>query len=155
MESKCQTPTDGWRILTPRKHSSVCCSLCCCFAAAYPVNLCHTSSRAMHAVVADQNTLTSSVLSECETRQQFNKLLTDLFDYPRYSCPKRHGKRYNLKLLLPSCRCCLLRETKLVGCDDTCMAQCNSGLIHAVAGHKAETTIDLGLFWDLLDVNCL
>ncbi|KAL3130653.1 hypothetical protein ABBQ38_008044 [Trebouxia sp. C0009 RCD-2024] len=45
--------------------------------------------------VADQNALTSSVLDECETRQQFNQLLTELFDYPRYSCPRRHGKRYH------------------------------------------------------------
>ena len=45
------------------------------------------------AVVAAQNALTASVLDECETRQQFNELLTELYDYPRYSCPRRHGKR--------------------------------------------------------------
>lgn len=45
--------------------------------------------------VADQNALTSSVLSQCETRSQFNELLTELFDYPRYSCPQRHGERYH------------------------------------------------------------
>lgn len=69
----------------------------------------------MHAVVADQNSLTSSVLNECETRQQFNKLLTELFDYPSYSCPKRHGKRCRLKLLLPTFKGLLLILTAPVG----------------------------------------
>lgn len=53
------------------------------------------------AVVADQNALTASVLDQCETRQQFNKLLTELYDYPRYSCPRRHGRRCSLRPFLP------------------------------------------------------
>lgn len=52
-------------------------------------------SRETQQFVAAQNELTSSVLSQCETRQQFNDLLTELFDYPRYSCPRRHGNRYH------------------------------------------------------------
>ena len=61
---------------------------------------CHlhnVSSDCGAAVVSDQNKLTSSVLSQCETRTQFNELLTELFDYPRYSCPRRHGKRSAMK----------------------------------------------------------
>lgn len=52
------------------------------------------SSTSVFADVTAQNELTNNVLSQCETRQQFNDLLTELFDYPRYSCPRRHGKRY-------------------------------------------------------------
>lgn len=61
-----------------------------CFECCQPLIL------GLHAVVADQNALTASVLDECETRQQFNELLTELYDYPRYSCPRRHGKRCTL-----------------------------------------------------------
>ena len=45
------------------------------------------------AVVEAQNKLTEQVLEQCQTRAQFKKLLTSIFDYPRYSCPFKRGDR--------------------------------------------------------------
>ena len=45
------------------------------------------------AVVDAQNNLTEQVLEQCQTRAQFKKLLTSIFDYPRYSCPFKRGDR--------------------------------------------------------------
>ena len=75
------------------KDDDICCYLYC--QCSQPLTF------GVPAVVTDQNALTASVLDECETRQQFNKLLTELYDYPRYSCPRRHGKRCILRPFLP------------------------------------------------------
>ena len=44
-------------------------------------------------VVEAQNNLTRDVLAECATRDQFKDLLTQLYNYPRYSTPFRRGSR--------------------------------------------------------------
>ena len=33
-------------------------------------------------------------IHECEQREKISKELTDLWDYPKYGCPHREGKRY-------------------------------------------------------------
>ena len=37
--------------------------------------------------------LTASVLAQCKTRDKFKKLMTELYDYPRFSCPSKQGER--------------------------------------------------------------
>ncbi|KAJ9512543.1 hypothetical protein QJQ45_018956, partial [Haematococcus lacustris] len=46
------------------------------------------------AFVAAQNQLTSEVLAQCDTRQAFKDLFTQLYDYPKYGTPFRRGSRY-------------------------------------------------------------
>ncbi|PNW76248.1 hypothetical protein CHLRE_12g542100v5 [Chlamydomonas reinhardtii] len=41
-----------------------------------------------------QNALTASVLEQCDTREQFRQLFTDVFDYPKYGAPFKAGGRY-------------------------------------------------------------
>ena len=90
-----QTHTAGLRTLTARKPSNVCNTSCAYYALPSALLLSSfLSPRSVFADVTAQNELTTNVLSQCETRQQFNDLLTELFDYPRYSCPRRHGNRY-------------------------------------------------------------
>ena len=43
------------------------------------------------AVVAAQNALTDSVLEECDTREQFKALMTEMYDFPKISCPFQRG----------------------------------------------------------------
>ncbi len=45
------------------------------------------------AVVDAQNALTTSVLKDCNTRDQFADLMTALYDYPKHSAPFRQGSR--------------------------------------------------------------
>lgn len=40
----------------------------------------------VRAVVDAQNTLTESVLAQCETRDRFKALMTQMYDYPRFGC---------------------------------------------------------------------
>lgn len=49
------------------------------------------------AFVEEQNTLTMPYLEQCAIRAQFHQRLTDLYDYPKYSCPYKRGERYYLK----------------------------------------------------------
>ena len=44
------------------------------------------------AVVAAQNALTDSVLEECDTREQFKALMTDMYDFPKVTCPFQRGE---------------------------------------------------------------
>ncbi|CAN9504226.1 unnamed protein product [Ophioblennius macclurei] len=46
------------------------------------------------AFVEEQNKLTMPYLEQCAVRPQFQQRLTDLYDYPKYSCPFKRGKRY-------------------------------------------------------------
>eukprot|EP00878_Enallax_costatus_P029867 GHUV01032432.1.p1 GENE.GHUV01032432.1~~GHUV01032432.1.p1 ORF type:complete len:735 (+),score=227.44 GHUV01032432.1:207-2411(+) len=46
------------------------------------------------AVVDTQNRLTQKVLQQCETREQFKELFTQLYDYPKYGTPFKRGDRY-------------------------------------------------------------
>ncbi|KAI5623065.1 prolyl endopeptidase [Silurus asotus] len=46
------------------------------------------------AFVEEQNKLTMPFLDKCEVREQFHKRLTELYNYPKYSCPYKRGKRY-------------------------------------------------------------
>uniref|UniRef100_A0A6Q2WYQ4 Prolyl endopeptidase n=1 Tax=Esox lucius TaxID=8010 RepID=A0A6Q2WYQ4_ESOLU len=46
------------------------------------------------AFVEEQNKLSMPFLEKCEVRPQFHQRLTDLYDYPKYSCPYKRGKRY-------------------------------------------------------------
>ncbi|XP_062874604.1 prolyl endopeptidase-like [Trichomycterus rosablanca] len=46
------------------------------------------------AFVEEQNKLTMPYLEQCEVRAQFQQRLTELYNYPKYSCPYKRGKRY-------------------------------------------------------------
>ncbi|XP_043276386.1 prolyl endopeptidase isoform X2 [Venturia canescens] len=46
------------------------------------------------AFVDAQNALTIPFLSVCPVRKQINDRLTELWDFPKYSCPAKHGDKY-------------------------------------------------------------
>lgn len=46
------------------------------------------------AFVDAQNKVTQSVLAQCHSQDKFKALMQQLYDYPRYSTPSRHGERY-------------------------------------------------------------
>ncbi|XP_067268221.1 prolyl endopeptidase-like [Chanodichthys erythropterus] len=44
--------------------------------------------------VEEQNKLTMPFLEECAVKERFHQRLTELYNYPKYSCPYKRGKRY-------------------------------------------------------------
>ncbi|XP_035990986.1 prolyl endopeptidase-like [Fundulus heteroclitus] len=46
------------------------------------------------AFVEQQNQLTMPYLENCGVRARFQQRLTELYDYPKYSCPYKRGSRY-------------------------------------------------------------
>ncbi|XP_030578843.1 prolyl endopeptidase [Archocentrus centrarchus] len=46
------------------------------------------------AFVEEQNKLTMPYLEKCAVRAQFHQRLTEVYNYPKYSCPYKRGKRY-------------------------------------------------------------
>jgi prolyl oligopeptidase len=50
-------------------------------------------SKETEAFVEKQNVLTASVLAQCKTRDKFKELMTELYDYPRFSGPSKQGER--------------------------------------------------------------
>ncbi|XP_028820544.1 prolyl endopeptidase isoform X1 [Denticeps clupeoides] len=52
------------------------------------------NSKETKAFVEQQNKITMPFLENCSVRQQFHQRLTELYDYPKYSCPYKRGKRY-------------------------------------------------------------
>lgn len=46
------------------------------------------------AFVSAQNQLTQPFLERCEVRDQFKERMTELYDYPKYSCPFKRGNRW-------------------------------------------------------------
>jgi len=44
--------------------------------------------------VAEQNALTTPFLESCPVRAELNSRLTKLWNFPKYSCPKKRGSRY-------------------------------------------------------------
>jgi hypothetical protein len=46
------------------------------------------------AFVEAQNKLTAEVLAECDTRDRFKQLFTDLYNYPKFGTPFKKGARY-------------------------------------------------------------
>uniref|UniRef100_A0A668TMR8 Prolyl endopeptidase n=1 Tax=Oreochromis aureus TaxID=47969 RepID=A0A668TMR8_OREAU len=46
------------------------------------------------AFVEEQNKLTMPYLEQCAIRAQFHQRLTEVYNYPKYSCPYKRGKRY-------------------------------------------------------------
>ncbi len=46
----------------------------------------------MPAVVEAQNALTGSVLDECDTRDSFKALMTEMYNFPKVSCPFQRGE---------------------------------------------------------------
>lgn len=45
------------------------------------------------AFVSAQNKLTLPFLERCEVRDLFKERMTELYDYPKYSCPFKRGSR--------------------------------------------------------------
>lgn len=45
------------------------------------------------AFVSAQNQLTQPFLERCGVRDQFKERMTELYDYPKYSCPFKRGSR--------------------------------------------------------------
>ena len=45
-----------------------------------------------HAVVKAQNNLTQQVLAGCDSRAKFKALMTEMFDFPKTSCPFQRGE---------------------------------------------------------------
>lgn len=43
----------------------------------------------------EQNKLTMPFLEQCAVRDRFRQRLTELYDYPKYSCPYKRGSRYD------------------------------------------------------------
>lgn len=46
----------------------------------------------LRAVVRAQNNLTQQVLATCDTRGKFKTLMTEMFDFPKNSCPFQRGE---------------------------------------------------------------
>uniref|UniRef100_A0A672T843 Prolyl endopeptidase n=1 Tax=Sinocyclocheilus grahami TaxID=75366 RepID=A0A672T843_SINGR len=44
--------------------------------------------------VEEQNKLTMPFLEQCTVKERFHQRLTELYNYPKYSCPYKRGKRY-------------------------------------------------------------
>ena len=44
--------------------------------------------------VEDQNAVTRPILENCPVRADINARLTELWNFPKYSCPYRHGDKY-------------------------------------------------------------
>ncbi|ROL52961.1 Prolyl endopeptidase [Anabarilius grahami] len=44
--------------------------------------------------VEEHNKLTMPFLEECAVKERFHQRLTELYNYPKYSCPYKRGKRY-------------------------------------------------------------
>ncbi|KAG7263651.1 hypothetical protein CRUP_037983 [Coryphaenoides rupestris] len=51
-------------------------------------------SEKTQAFVNAQNQLTMPYLERCEVRNLFKERMTELYDYPKYSCPFKRGSRY-------------------------------------------------------------
>ena len=47
---------------------------------------------ALCAVVQAQNNLTQQVLSTCDTRSKFKALMTEMYNFPKTSCPFQRGE---------------------------------------------------------------
>lgn len=44
--------------------------------------------------VKEQNEITEAYLNSCEYRERINERITELWNFPKYSCPKKHGDKY-------------------------------------------------------------
>lgn len=51
-------------------------------------------SEAVKAFVEQQNKVTLPFLEQCEVREKLRKRLTELWNFPKYSCPFKRGNRY-------------------------------------------------------------
>ncbi|XP_072355981.1 prolyl endopeptidase-like isoform X2 [Scyliorhinus torazame] len=54
----------------------------------------HISAYLIQAYVEAQNKLTLPFLEKCSIREKFKERMTELYDYPKYSCHFRKGTRY-------------------------------------------------------------
>ncbi|XP_066573522.1 prolyl endopeptidase [Amia ocellicauda] len=52
------------------------------------------NSEETKAFVEEQNKLSMPFLEKCAVKQRFQERLTELFDYPKYSCPYKRGNRF-------------------------------------------------------------
>ena len=53
---------------------------------------CKPGAALLLAVVAAQNALTDSVLADCDTRDSFKELMTQMYNFPKLSCPFQRGE---------------------------------------------------------------
>ncbi len=60
----------------------------------------------MHAVVRAQNNLTQQVLSACDTRSKFKALMTEMYNFPKISCPFQRGEAGGVLRCVTAVSCC-------------------------------------------------
>ena len=61
--------------------------------AVFAVGLTSTPCCWLQAFVNAQNQLTVPFLEGCDVRDLFKERMTELYDYPKYSCPFKRGSR--------------------------------------------------------------
>lgn len=93
MELRSVIPTCGWRTQIVRRRWFV---MLPCRSTKLWVHFVPAHSPSVRqAFVDEQNKLTMPYLEQCAVRDQFHQRLTELYNYPKYSCPYKRGKRYS------------------------------------------------------------
>ena len=64
----------------------------------------------LRAVVQAQNNLTQQVLSTCDTRSKFKALMTEMYNFPKTSCPFQRGEAGGVLRCASAARSSLLSE---------------------------------------------
>lgn len=101
MELKSVIPMHGWKTLMVQKQWYMMIFIyffeeCYCWFFTQKNHLhfipCHVVF-VTQAFVEEQNKLTMPYLEQCAIRAQFHQRLTEVYNYPKYSCPYKRGKR--------------------------------------------------------------
>lgn len=91
VQSQMQPVQHNPKMHTRAAHSQNALGSCC---QSHPDSSVGDNTVCRHAVVDAQNALTNSVLERCSSRDKFAALMRQLYDYPKYGTPSRHGDRY-------------------------------------------------------------